>query len=150
MDIRKFFKTDLAGKLEENKKRYQGSYYIFDHNLVRVSIGWNTVYAYSYSNTPHALTTNHQLFYQSKKFGTFHEARGHAEMEIGKAMLKFPKTRFTLSADDPSGVREYSEYRNGERIDADLEDSTLVGKLCYCGARFEGATCPKCGEWNLD
>lgn len=150
MDIRNFLKIDLVGRLDEYKKRYDADLSIFDHKLVKISIRWNTVFASSYSNSIHAPLNNHLEFYRSKEFRSFYEARGHAEMEIAKAMLRFPQTRFVLTAENPAGWTECSQYRNGERIDVDLNDSASFGALCYCGARFEGTTCPKCGEWRLD
>lgn len=150
MDIRNILNIDMAGKLSDSNKRYEVTHYIFDYLIVNVSIYLNTVSGSCYSNAPYANLNNSLIFYKSKKFGTYHEAWGHAEMEIGKAMKRFPKTKFTLSAENPDGEREYQEYQNGKRLEEGSGHNISGGKLCYCGARFEGKTCPKCGEWHLD
>ena len=151
MDIKSILKTDLVNMLLKYRKKYENSYSVFDHNLVKLYISENQLSARCYSNAIEAFFwNNHITIYESKKFKSFYEARGHAEMEIGKAMLRFPKTRFVLSAENSSGWTEDTEYRNGERRDVGSDDSAYSGKVCYCGARFEGTTCPKCGEWHLD
>jgi hypothetical protein len=149
MKLGRFFRTDLCSKIEQYKKTYDKSHYVFDYRFIKVGIFSNRVSAWCNSNSPEAELDDQLLIYRSKQFNSFYEARGHAESEIAFSMVKFPSTRFILSIELPSGLYENCIYKNGIKMDFDPSESPIPNKTCHCGARFDGIECPKCGNWHI-
>jgi hypothetical protein len=149
MKFSRFLRIDLCSKIEQYMKKYAESHYIFDYKLIKVGVYSNQVFAGCNCNSPEASLLNHLNIYESKKFNSFYEARGHAESEIAGSMITFPSTRFILSAELPSGLYENCVYENGIKMDFDPSEKPIPDKLCHCGARFNGIVCPICGNWHL-
>jgi hypothetical protein len=149
MKLSRILRTDLFSKIDQYKKKYDKSHYIFDCKLIQVGIFSNQVIAGCNCNAPEASLDSNLIIYESKTFNSFYEARGHAESEIAFSMVKFPLTRFVLSAELPSGLYENCVYKNGIKMDSHPSESPIPNKTCHCGARFTGIECPKCGNWHI-